>query len=141
MFCFKAHAVCSAVAETRALLNQMIEENRFALAEARDKLERLQTTQEASDGIKDQTPDHEQLDIRGPFATYKQYMASCLNSPCHSFYCLNIIIMKMVSFPSFRSHENKSSLSLLQETVREYEVTQMALDCIKSGESPVMNGK
>ncbi|KAG7241496.1 hypothetical protein INR49_025697, partial [Caranx melampygus] len=93
----KAHAVCSAVAETRALLNQMIEENRFALAEARDKLDHLQTTQEASNGIKNQTQDHEQ------------------------------------------SYEYKSSLSLLQETVREYEVSQMALDCIKSGESPVTN--
>ena len=41
----------------------------------------------------------------------------------------------------FRSAEYESRLSLLQETVREYEVSQLALDCIKTGESPLVNGK
>lgn len=40
-----------------------------------------------------------------------------------------------------RSEKYKSNLSLLQETVREFEVCQIALGCIKNGESPVMNGK
>lgn len=40
-----------------------------------------------------------------------------------------------------RSEKYKSNLSLLQETVREIEVCQIALGCIKSGESPAMNGK
>ncbi|XP_023249739.1 kinesin-like protein KIN-14E [Seriola lalandi dorsalis] len=38
-----------------------------------------------------------------------------------------------------RSYEYESSLSLLQAKVREYEVSQVALDCIKTGESPVTN--
>ncbi|XP_075961098.1 putative LOC110439812 homolog [Anarhichas minor] len=42
----KAHAICSAVDETRALLDLMIEENRVALVEARDKLDHLQMTEE-----------------------------------------------------------------------------------------------
>uniref|UniRef100_A0A3Q1CC97 Kinesin-like protein n=1 Tax=Amphiprion ocellaris TaxID=80972 RepID=A0A3Q1CC97_AMPOC len=37
------------------------------------------------------------------------------------------------------SDEYESRLSLLEETVREYEVCQIALDCIKSGESSVAN--
>ncbi|XP_074495908.1 putative LOC110439812 homolog [Sebastes fasciatus] len=90
----KAHAVCSAVAETRALLDLMIEENRVALVEARDKLDRLQMAKEDQE---DKTTDQEGLD------------------------------------------EYESSLSSLQETVRGYEVSQLALDCIKTGESPVIN--
>lgn len=43
--------------------------------------------------------------------------------------------------PLSSSDESRSSLSLLQETVREYEVAQLALDYIKTGESPVIKGK
>ncbi|KAI3371893.1 hypothetical protein L3Q82_006766 [Scortum barcoo] len=93
----KAHAVFSVVAETRALLDQMIEENRVALAEARDKLQRLQMAKDDSDGREEKNTDNEGLD------------------------------------------EYKSSLSLLQETVGGYEISQLALDCIKTGESPVIN--
>ncbi|GAA6220911.1 kinesin-like protein KIN-14I isoform X1 [Lates japonicus] len=93
----KAHAVCSAVAEARALLDRLIEENQAALVEARDKLDHLQMAKEDSNDREDKTTDQE------------------------------------------RSDEYESSLSLLQETVREYEVSQMALDCIKTGESPVTN--
>ncbi|XP_050930844.1 uncharacterized protein si:dkey-96l17.6 [Lates calcarifer] len=93
----KAHAVCSAVAETRALLDRLIEENRAALVEVRDKLDHLQMAKEDSNDREDKTTDQE------------------------------------------RSDEYESSLSLLQETMREYEVSQMALDCIKTGESPVTN--
>ncbi|XP_022608420.1 kinesin-like protein KIN-14E [Seriola dumerili] len=42
----KAHAICSAVTETRALLDRMIEENQAALVEARHKLNRLQAAKE-----------------------------------------------------------------------------------------------
>ncbi|MED6238983.1 hypothetical protein ATANTOWER_000251 [Ataeniobius toweri] len=91
----KAHEICSAVAESRALLNQMIEDNQVALAEARDKLRlHLQSTKDESND-KEKTPNQEGSD--------------------------------------------ESSLSFLQETLREHEVCQIALDCIKSGESPVMN--
>ncbi|MEQ2240278.1 hypothetical protein ILYODFUR_013148 [Ilyodon furcidens] len=91
----KAHEICSAVAESRALLNQMIEDNQVALAEARDKLHlHLQSTKDESND-KEKTPNQEGSD--------------------------------------------ESSLSFLQETLREHEVCQIALDCIKSGESPVMN--
>uniref|UniRef100_A0A671W4L5 Si:dkey-96l17.6 n=1 Tax=Sparus aurata TaxID=8175 RepID=A0A671W4L5_SPAAU len=93
----KAHAVCSAVAETRALLDQMIEENRVALIEARDKLDSLQTSKEENNGREDKSTDQERLD------------------------------------------EYESSLTLLQETVRGFEVSQLALDCIKTGESPEIN--
>ncbi|XP_031705228.1 putative LOC110439812 homolog [Anarrhichthys ocellatus] len=91
----KAHAICSAVDETRALLDLMIEENRVALVEARDKLDRLQMTEEDSNDRG--TTDQDGLD------------------------------------------EYESSVSLLQETVRGYEVSQLALDYIKTGESPVTN--
>ncbi|XP_023199705.1 kinesin-like protein KIN-14I isoform X2 [Xiphophorus maculatus] len=89
----KAHEICSAVPESRALLHQMIEDNRVALAEARDKLH-LQTAKQDSND-KEKTPRQEGSD--------------------------------------------ESSLSFLQETVREHEVCQIALDYIKSGECPVMN--
>ncbi|XP_027889156.1 putative LOC110439812 homolog isoform X1 [Xiphophorus couchianus] len=89
----KAHEICSAVPESRALLHQMIEDNRVALAEARDKLH-LQTAKQDSND-KEKTPTQEGSD--------------------------------------------ESSLSFLQETVREHEVCQIALDYIKSGECPVMN--
>ncbi|KAF0033480.1 hypothetical protein F2P81_013546 [Scophthalmus maximus] len=92
-----AHAICSAVAETRALLNRMIEQNWVALVEARDKLNHLQMTRKDSNDRVEETTDQE------------------------------------------RSYEYESSLSLLQERVREYEVSQMALDSIKTGESPVTN--
>ncbi|XP_074525823.1 putative LOC110439812 homolog [Halichoeres trimaculatus] len=53
----KAHAICSAVAETRHLLDQMIEDNQATLVEARDQLERLQVDQE-----EDETTEQESLD-------------------------------------------------------------------------------
>ncbi|XP_070819945.1 uncharacterized protein [Chaetodon trifascialis] len=59
----KAHAVCGTAAETRALLDQMIEENRVALIEARDKLDRLQTAKEDTGGREDKTADQEGLEI------------------------------------------------------------------------------
>ncbi|XP_049435152.1 uncharacterized protein LOC125890520 [Epinephelus fuscoguttatus] len=93
----KAHAICTAVAETRALLDCMIEENRIALIEARDKLDCLQMAKEDSYDRDNKTTDQDGLD---------EY----------------------------------ESLSLLQETVKEHEVSQLALDCIKTGESPVING-
>ncbi|KAM8760480.1 putative LOC110439812 homolog [Acanthopagrus schlegelii] len=93
----KAHAVCSAAAETRALLDQMIEENRVALIEARDKLDSLQMSREEKNGREDKSTDQDGLD------------------------------------------EYESSLTLLQETVRGFEVCQLALDCIKTGESPEIN--
>ncbi|XP_039875446.1 kinesin-like protein KIN-14E [Simochromis diagramma] len=92
----KAHEICSAVPETRALLDQMIEDNRVALASARNKLDRLKNVQEESNDREDAT------DQEG-------------------------------------SEKYKSNLSLLQETVREIEVCQIALGCIKNGESPAMN--
>lgn len=134
----------------------------MALAEARDKLDRLQSTQEATNDIQDQASDHEKLDIMETFDTNEQYMAFFMLSQClfhclkhgqkkfklrqlslkkKSLYCLNITIKQKCIFPLFRSDEDKSSLSLLQETVREYEVSQMALDYIKTGENPVTNGK
>ncbi|XP_042277167.1 kinesin-like protein KIN-14E [Thunnus maccoyii] len=93
----KAHAICSAVAETRALLDQMIEENLVALVNARDKLDHLQMAREDSNDREEETTDQEGSD------------------------------------------EYESSLSLLQETVREYEVSQLALGCIKTGETPLVN--
>ncbi|XP_047236778.1 kinesin-like protein KIN-14E [Girardinichthys multiradiatus] len=91
----KAHEICSAVAESRALLNQMIEDNQVALAEARDKLRlHLQST-------KDESNDKEKT--------------------------------------TNQDGSDESSLSFLQGTLREHEVCQIALDRIKSGESPVMN--
>ncbi|CAB1432226.1 unnamed protein product [Pleuronectes platessa] len=93
----KAHAICCAGSESRALLDQMIEENRLALVEARDKLDGLQMTQEDSNDRQDKTTDLK------------------------------------------RSSEYESSLSLHQDRVREYEVSQMALDCIRTGESPETN--
>ncbi|XP_029295905.1 putative LOC110439812 homolog [Cottoperca gobio] len=92
----KAHAICSAVSDTRALLDLMIEENRVSLVQARDKLEHLQAKGD-SNGREDKTSDQEGLD------------------------------------------EYESSLSLLQETMRGFEVSQLALDCIKTGESPEIN--
>ncbi|XP_013867503.1 putative LOC110439812 homolog [Austrofundulus limnaeus] len=90
----KAHIVCCAVSETQRLLDQMIEDNRAALAEARDKLNHLQNEkQNRNDG-------EESRDQDG---------------------------------------SNESSLTFLQETVREYEVCQIALDYIKSGESLATN--
>lgn len=53
---FKAHIICSTAAETRTLLEQMVEENRVDLLEARDKLERLQMARE------DRTTDQEGLE-------------------------------------------------------------------------------
>uniref|UniRef100_A0A3P9ICE4 Kinesin-like protein n=1 Tax=Oryzias latipes TaxID=8090 RepID=A0A3P9ICE4_ORYLA len=38
-----------------------------------------------------------------------------------------------------RSDTSESRLSFLHETVKDFEVHKIALDCIKSGESPVMN--
>ncbi|KAM7416207.1 hypothetical protein PAMA_018331 [Pampus argenteus] len=92
----KAHAICSAVVETRALLDQMIEENHVALVEARDKVDRLQMARE------DRNDHRETTDQEG-------------------------------------SDEYELSLSLLQETVKEYTVSQLALECIKTGESPLVN--
>ncbi|XP_047448267.1 kinesin-like protein KIN-14E [Mugil cephalus] len=92
----KAHEICSAVLETRALLDQMIEENRVALIEARNKLECLQNAKEENNDTETAA------DQEG-------------------------------------SHKYESSLSLQQETVRKHEVCQIALDCIRTGESPVIN--
>ncbi|KAM3611456.1 uncharacterized protein V6R79_018819 [Siganus canaliculatus] len=88
----KAHAVCSAVSEARAELEQMMEENQVALMEARHKLSREE--EEAADR---EMTEREGLD------------------------------------------EYESRLSSLQDEVRGFEVTQLALECIKTGESPVMN--
>ncbi|XP_033947136.1 uncharacterized protein [Pseudochaenichthys georgianus] len=93
----KAQSLCSAMPEARALLDLMIEENRAALVEARDKLGREQMAREDSISKEDKSNDQE------GFA------------------------------------ESESSMSLLQETVRGYEVSYLALDCIKTGESPVIN--
>lgn len=46
--------------DARALLNQMIEDNRVALVEARDKLDRLQMAQEDNN---ESTADQEGLEI------------------------------------------------------------------------------
>lgn len=59
-FFLKAHEICSAVPESRALLHQMIEDNRVALAEARDKLH-LQTAKQDSND-KEKTPTQEGLE-------------------------------------------------------------------------------
>nr|XP_046242842.1 kinesin-like protein KIN-14E [Scatophagus argus] len=75
----------------------MTEENRVALVQARDKLDRLLAAKEDNNGKEDKTADQEGLD------------------------------------------ECESSLSLLRETVRGYEVSRLALDCIKTGESPLIN--
>lgn len=48
--------------ETRALLDQMIEDNRVALASARNKLDRLKNVQEESNDGEDAT-DQEGLEI------------------------------------------------------------------------------
>uniref|UniRef100_UPI0037E720A1 uncharacterized protein n=1 Tax=Semicossyphus pulcher TaxID=241346 RepID=UPI0037E720A1 len=93
----KAHAICSAAPETRAVLDQMIEENRVALVEARAKLDHPQVSRDDINDREDKTTDQEGSD------------------------------------------EYASSLSLLQETVRGYEVSLLALDCIKTGESPEIN--
>lgn len=61
----QAHAVCSAVAETRALLDQKIEENRVALIEARDKLDSLQMSREENNGREDKSTDQDGLEIMG----------------------------------------------------------------------------
>lgn len=53
------------MAETRALLDQMIEENRVALIEARDKLDSLQTSKEENNGREDKSTDQERLEIMG----------------------------------------------------------------------------
>ncbi|XP_076020795.1 putative LOC110439812 homolog [Genypterus blacodes] len=92
----KAHAVCRAVPETRTILEQLIEENRNSLVEARDKLGHLQMT------TADQSDREQNTEEEG-------------------------------------SSESQSGLSLLQETVREYEVAEMALDCIRTGVIPVTN--
>ncbi|XP_026176871.1 putative LOC110439812 homolog [Mastacembelus armatus] len=89
----KAHAICSAVTETRAVLDQMIEENQIALVQAREKLNCLQQGTEDSNDKEAKPTDEERSD--------------------------------------------ESSLSLLKETVRQYEVSQIALDSIKTGENPV----
>ncbi|XP_067376493.1 uncharacterized protein si:dkey-96l17.6 [Channa argus] len=86
----KAHVICTSVAQTRALLDQMVEENKATLLEAKDRLQRAKEDRE------DRTSDKEGSD------------------------------------------EYESILSLLQETVREYEISQIALDCLKTGESPVI---
>ncbi|CAJ1067961.1 kinesin-like protein KIN-14I [Xyrichtys novacula] len=91
----QAHTVCTAAAETRNLLVQMIEENRLALVEAKDQLDRLQVVKGGGDNREDETADQEGFD--------------------------------------------ESSLSSLQETVRGFEICLLALDFIRSGESPHMN--
>ncbi|XP_029019397.1 uncharacterized protein si:dkey-96l17.6 [Betta splendens] len=88
----KAHAICSSVPETRTLLDQLTEENRVGLADARKKLDCLRRNQENSKDSEDQED----------------------------------------------SDEHESMSSLLQEAVREYEVAQMALDCIRTGKSPLI---
>uniref|UniRef100_A0A8C6PFK4 Kinesin-like protein n=3 Tax=Nothobranchius furzeri TaxID=105023 RepID=A0A8C6PFK4_NOTFU len=90
----KAHAICCSEAETRALLDKMIEDNQVALAEVRDKLDHLQNAADKSDD-REKTVDKE--------------------------------------------WSNDSILTILQDTLREYEVCHVALDCIKSGENPVTN--
>ncbi|KAF3851088.1 hypothetical protein F7725_012860 [Dissostichus mawsoni] len=55
----KAQALCSAVPEARALLDLMIEENRAALVEARDKLDREQMAREDSISKEDKANDQE----------------------------------------------------------------------------------
>ncbi|XP_037834484.1 kinesin-like protein KIN-14E [Kryptolebias marmoratus] len=90
----KAHAVCRAVAEARHLLDKMIEDNQVGLAEARDKLNHLQSAK------RNRKDEEKTADQEG---------------------------------------SSESSLTFLQETVREYEVCQIALDCIRSGESPATN--
>ncbi|KAK2837522.1 hypothetical protein Q5P01_014734 [Channa striata] len=86
----KAHVLCSSVAQTRALLDQMVEDNKATLVEARERLQRAKEDRE------DRSSDKEGSD------------------------------------------EYESIFSLLQETVREYEVSQIALDLIRTGECPVL---
>lgn len=62
-FVFKAHEICSSVAESRALLDQMIEENQVALVEVKDKLDCLQRANEDSNDRGDRTTDQEGLDF------------------------------------------------------------------------------
>ncbi|XP_034025701.1 kinesin-like protein KIN-14I isoform X2 [Thalassophryne amazonica] len=93
----KAYDVCSRVAESRTLLDQMIKENQVALVETRDRLDRLQTTTKESKS--------------------KNEPASVQEG----------------------SIQFESTLSLLQETVKHYEVSQMALECIKTAEIPGTN--
>ncbi|XP_034548401.1 kinesin-like protein KIN-14I [Notolabrus celidotus] len=93
----KAHAICSAVAETRNLMDQMIEENRVALVEARVQLDCVQAAKEDSNNREDVATEQEGSD------------------------------------------ENESILSSLQETVRGFEVSLLALAYIKTGRSPEMN--
>lgn len=57
--------------ETRALLDQMIEDNRVALASARNKLDRLKNVQEESNDREDAT-DKEGLEIEKNEQTNKQ---------------------------------------------------------------------
>lgn len=57
--------------ETRALLDQMIEDNRVALASARNKLDRLKNVQEESNDREDAT-DKEGLEIEKNKQTNKQ---------------------------------------------------------------------
>lgn len=52
-------------------MDQMIEENRVALVEARDQLERLQTAKEDSNGREEKTADQEGLEIKETLR-YKQ---------------------------------------------------------------------
>ncbi|KAM9744607.1 putative LOC110439812 homolog [Menidia menidia] len=92
----KSHAICNSVAETRALLNQMTEDNRVALNEARDEVSRF------LNGKGDSNDREKAKDQEG-------------------------------------SGGSDSVLSSLRERVREYEVSQIALNCIKSGESPSVN--
>lgn len=62
-FVFKAHAICSSVAEAKALLDQMIEENRVALVEVKDKLDCLQRAKENSNDRGDRATVQEKLGL------------------------------------------------------------------------------
>ncbi|KAK6306641.1 hypothetical protein J4Q44_G00235660 [Coregonus suidteri] len=94
----KAHDICSEVSEARLLVDHMFEENRVALAQAREKLDHMsQMTADDNNRKEEDNSDPEWLD-------------------CGTEHVL-----------------------LLQETLRECEITQMALDCIRVGDSPSLS--
>lgn len=61
------------MAETRDILDQLIEENRVALVEARDKLGNLQIATEDSNNRQEETTDQERSEIMKAVCRNKQY--------------------------------------------------------------------
>lgn len=119
----QAHAICRVTAECRTLLDKMIEENRVSLVGVRGKLNQLEMSKDG-----------------GGKSTDKDWLEHVCNKILLGLSEIN----EQNVFPLFsscRSEEYESQLSLLQETVKEYEVTELALACIKTGECPAISGK